>query len=166
MKKRRGRGNPLAEYRRIQREMRAVFDPFTAKHCPGCAAPCCVKPMKVTPVDVALALNTGHTFPHFAGNDPYAPALSDASHRLGESAIPLPMAGGPEPVEYCEFLVNGRCSFPDDLRPFGCTTYLCQPMYANLPNETLRKLRRLSRQLEDAHTALLWVLGRIEHPGE
>lgn len=156
MKKRR-HGNPLSEYRRIQREMRALFDPFTAKHCPGCAAPCCVKPTRVTPVDVALAVNTGHRFPHLAG-DPFAQALSDAASRLSADAIPLPVAGEPAVVEFCEFLINGRCSFPDDLRPFGCATYLCQPMYANLPNETLRRLRRLSRQLEDAHTALLGMI--------
>jgi hypothetical protein len=158
MKKRRSRGNPLAEYRRIQREMRALFDPFTAKHCPGCATPCCVKPTKVTPVDVALAVHTRHTFPHLAGADPFAPALDDASHRLGSKAVALPMVDDQTPIEFCEFLVEGRCSFPDDLRPFGCTTYLCPPMYANLPEETLRRLRRLSRQLEDAHTALLRVM--------
>lgn len=159
MKKKRSRGNPLAEYRRIQREMRELFDPFTARHCPGCAAPCCVKPTRVTPVDVALAIHTGHSFPHLNGADPYAPALSDAAHRLSSSAVALPMvneeASEESPVEFCEFLVNGRCSFPDDLRPFGCATYLCQPMYTHLPDETLRRLRRLSRQLEDAHTALI-----------
>lgn len=157
MKKRRGRGNPLAEYRRIQREMRALFDPFTEKHCPGCAAPCCVKPTRVTPVDVALALNTGHAFRHLAGADPFAPAITDAGSRLSAGAVQLPVAGE-QTVEFCEFLVNGRCSFPDDLRPFGCATYLCQPMYAHLPDETLRRLRRLSRQLEDAHTALMRAL--------
>src|SRR5579862_7816442 len=120
MKKKRGRRNPLAEYRRIQREMREIFDPFTAKHCPGCAAPCCVRPTKVTPVDVALALHTGHTFPHLNGEDPYKPAFADAAHRLSADAVALPIAASPAPVEFCEFLVNGRCSFPDDLRPFGC----------------------------------------------
>ena len=138
--------------------MRAVFDPFTAKHCPGCAAPCCVKPTKVTPVDVALAVNTGHTFPHLAGEDPFARSLTNAAERLSAGAVALPMAETEAPVEYCEFLHKGRCTFPDDLRPFGCTMYLCPPMYANLPEETLRRLRRLSRQLEDAHAVLLRTL--------
>ena len=31
-------------------------------------------------------------------------------------------------------------------------------MYAHLPDETLRRLRRLIRQLDDAHTALLRAL--------
>ncbi|MDQ2687777.1 MAG: hypothetical protein M3Y28_07925 [Armatimonadota bacterium] len=73
-------------------------------------------------------------------------------------AVTLPMAGDETPIEYCDYLHQGRCTFPDDLRPFGCTTYLCGPMYENLPEETLRRLRRLLRQLEDAHTDLLRVL--------
>ncbi|MBV9850491.1 MAG: hypothetical protein JO250_12525 [Armatimonadetes bacterium] len=149
-KTRRG-GNPLGEYRRLQREIRALFDPFTARHCPGCATPCCVKPTRVTPVDVALALGAGHTFPHLADPDPYAPALNHAAHRL---TLPV-MNSDPEPVEWCEYLHNGRCTFPDDLRPYGCTTYVCGPMYEHLPDDTLHRLRRLIRQLEEAHIALL-----------
>ena len=157
-KTRRG-GNPLSEYRRIQREIRVLFDPFTAKHCPTCATPCCVKPTRVTPVDVALALGTGHTFPHLAEPDPYAPALAHAAHRLRAAPIPLPMAPTDAPaLEACEYLHRGRCTFPDDLRPFGCTTYLCGPMYRHLPDDTLRRLRRLVRQLDDAHVALRHAL--------
>lgn len=146
--------------------MRGLFDPFTTRHCPGCAAPCCIKPTRVTPVDVALAVNTGHRFPQAVG-DPFAPALSDAASRLSSDAVSLPVVGQsavkspssePSSSEFCEFLIDGRCSFPNDLRPFGCTTYLCRPMYAHLPEETLRRLRRLSRQLGDAHTALLRTL--------
>ena len=152
------RASPLREYRRLQREIRGLFDPFTARHCPGCAAPCCVKPTRVTPVDVALALGVGHSFPHLETKDPYAPALDYAGHRLTPGALSLPMAGDDAPLEYCDYLHRGRCTFPDDLRPFGCTTYLCGPMYENLPDETLRRLRRLLRQLEDAHTDLLRAL--------
>ncbi len=158
MKHKRRRGvPPLREYRRLQREIRDLYDPFTARHCPGCAAPCCVKPTRVTPVDVALALGTGHAFPHLGAQDPYGPALEYAGHRLAPAATPLPMAPA-EAVAYCDYLHRGRCTFPDDLRPFGCTMYVCGPMYANLPDETLRRLRRLLRQLEDAHTDLLRAL--------
>ena len=158
MKHKHRRGpNPLREYRRLQREIRALFDPFTACHCAGCAAPCCVKPTRVTPVDVALALGIGHTFPHLGNADPYAPSVAYAGTRL--SAIALPMASDDVPApDFCEYLHQGRCTFPDDLRPFGCTTYLCGPMYENMPPETLRKLRRLLRQLEEAHTDVLRVL--------
>ncbi len=156
--KRRHTLNPLREYRRLQREIRALYDPFTARHCAGCAAPCCVKPTRVTPVDVALALSAGHTFPHLGAEDPYAPALEYAGHRLTPGVVALPMAGAAGPIEFCEYLSAGRCTFPDDLRPFGCTLYVCGPMDAHLPAETLQRLRPLLRQLEDAHDALLRAL--------
>jgi hypothetical protein len=144
-------GNSLAEYRRLQREIRSLFDPFTARHCPTCTAPCCVRPTRVTPFDVALALGTGHVFPHLEGADPYAPALSHAGYRLA-----LPMAQEElQPIAWCEYLHQGRCTFPNDLRPFGCTTYLCSPMYAHLPEDTIRRLRRLIRQLEEVHVSVL-----------
>jgi hypothetical protein len=154
-KSRRAGPNPLREYRRLQREIRLVFDPFTAKHCPTCTTPCCIKPTRVTPVDVALAVGLGHTFPHLNGTDPYAPSVAYAGHRL--SLPMLPAEDGPA-LEPCEYLDKGRCTFPDDLRPYGCTAFLCGPMYANLPEETLRRLRRLIRQLEDAHTSVLRAL--------
>ena len=157
-RKRKARGgNPLGEYRRLQREIRALFDPFTARHCPTCATPCCIQPTRVTPVDVALALGTGHTFPHLDGDqpDPYAPALSHAGHRLD---LPMAATSDSDALRPCEYLHQHRCTFPNDLRPFGCTTYLCGPMYQNLPDDTLRRLRRLIRQLEDVHVALLHAL--------
>jgi hypothetical protein len=157
--KRRTRGNPLSDYRRIQREIRALFDPFTAKHCPGCTTPCCIKPTRVTPMDVALALGTGHTFPHLGDMDPYSPAVSYAGNRLSENAVTLPMASGDTaPLESCEYLHKGRCTFPDDLRPFGCTTYVCGPMYAHLPEAQIKPIRRLTKQLEEAHVAVLHAM--------
>ena len=157
--------SPLREYRRLQREIREVFDPFTAKHCPACATPCCIKPTRVTPVDVALAVSLGHTFPHLNGADPYAPSVSYAGARL---ALPMLSPSSDDPVlEPCEYLHIGRCTFPDDLRPYGCTAFLCGPMYAHLPEETLRRLRRLIRQLEDAHTSVLRALrGSGQTPAE
>ncbi len=154
-KRRRAGPNPLSEYRRLQREIRLIFDPFTAKHCPACATPCCIKPTRVTPIDVALAVGLGHTFPHLEGGDAYAPAVAYAGNRL-TAPIALPMVSGEDaPLEACEYLDKGRCTFPDDLRPYGCTAYICGPMYAHLPDETLRRLRRLIRQLDEAHIALL-----------
>ncbi len=158
-KRRRAGPSPLGEYRRLQREIRLIFDPFTARHCPTCATPCCIQPTRVTPVDVALAVGLGHAFPHLNGGDAYAPAVSYAGNRLTAAPIPLPMLPGEEaPLQPCEYLDLGRCTFPDDLRPYGCTAYICGPMYAHLPGDTLRRLRRLLRQLDDAHTALLRAL--------
>ena len=153
-KRRRAGPSPLAEYRRLQREIRQVFDPFTARHCPTCATPCCIQPTRVTPVDVALAVGLGHAFPHLDGEDAYAPAVSYAGGRLT-----LPMAPADDALlQPCQYLDKGRCTFPDDLRPYGCTAFVCGPMYAHLPDDTLRRLRRLLRQLEDAHTALFRAL--------
>lgn len=156
--KKRGRTNPLAEYRRVQREIRDIFDPFTAKHCPTCTTPCCIKPTKVTPFDVALAIGTGHTFPHLGDVDPYEAAFNDAGHRLSSATIELPVIKDNDELIPCEYLDKGRCTFPDNLRPYGCTTYLCKIMYANMPEETIRRLRRLIRQLETAHISVLNVL--------
>ncbi len=146
------RANPLREYRRLMREIRAIYDPFTARHCPTCLTPCCVQPSRVTPLDVSLALGVGHTFPHL-GDAPHAPAVAYSSFRLS-----LPMAGDSDAAPPCEYLHEYRCTFPDDLRPFGCTQFICGPMYAHLTDETLRKLKRLVRQLENAHDALLRVV--------
>ena len=157
--KHRASGNPLSNYRRIQRQIREIFDPFTAKHCPSCTTPCCIKPTRVVPFDVALAEGTGHTWPHLNNTDPYAAALEHASGRLIHGAIGLTMAPIDSDVsEPCEYLDQGRCSFPNDLRPFGCTTYICDPMYKNLPDDEIRKLRRLTRDLEQAHVYLLRAL--------
>ncbi len=153
-KSRRAGPKPLAEYRRLQREIRAIFDPFTAKYCASCATPCCIKPTKVTPVDVALAVGLGHEFPHLGDTDPYAPSVSYAGSRLSLPMLPNSVSA----QEPCEYLDHYRCTFPSDLRPFGCTTYVCGPMYSHLPDETLRRLRRLIRQLEDAHTSVLRAL--------
>ena len=146
--------HPLREYRAVQREIRALFDPFTQKHCASCAAPCCVQPTRVTPLDVILAESVGHVWTHFGEGDAAAPAFDYAQHRLR----PLPMAQGDDVRTPCEYLHAGRCTFPDDLRPFGCTTFLCGPMYAHLPPEQIKRMRRLVRRLEDAHAALLRVL--------
>ncbi len=156
------RTSPLREYRRLQRELRSLYDPFTDKHCPGCAAPCCVQPTRVTPVDVSLALGMGHTFPHLREADPYAPALDYAGARLLPLSLPM-MDTPPAPV-FCGYLHRGRCTFPDDLRPFGCTTYVCGPMYANLPEDTLRRIRRLLRQMETVHADLLRALRGAGNP--
>lgn len=159
MKRRSSAGNPLASYRRTQREIREIFDPFTAKYCPTCSTPCCIKPTRVTPIDVALAEATGHSFPHLLGQDQYAPAFDHAESRWETAPIPLPMiTEKTATLEPCEYLNQGRCSFPNDLRPFGCTTYLCGPMYKHLPDDTIRKLRRLIRDLEMSHVSLLRAL--------
>jgi hypothetical protein len=180
MKHRKRRGpNPLHEYRRLQQEVRAVFDPFTTRHCPTCTTPCCIKPSRVTPVDVGIALGCGHRFTNL--DDPYGPAMEYAGYRLTATAVALPMAtpdlkspsmltksdtsGGQitdatsTQADCCDYLVAGRCSFPNDLRPFGCTMFVCGPMHDNLPADEIRRIRRLLKLLDEAHTEIVRMIG-------
>ena len=47
------------------------------------------------------------------------------------------------------------CTFPNDLRPFGCTAYICRYMYAKLDRPTLTRIKRLVREMEERHTEVL-----------
>ena len=62
----------------------------------------------------------------------------------------------------CEYLGAVGCTFPNDLRPFGCTTYICKYMYARLDRPTLTRIKRLVRDLEDKHTILLRRVAKDE----
>ena len=95
--------NPLAGYRASQRAARMLFDPFTARHCPTCPTPCCMRPARVRPVDVILAEELGCRLP--------AAPLAE----LVEAPL-RPEGGESEP---CGYLGPGGCAFPPDLRPFG-----------------------------------------------
>ena len=163
MKKGRSAGSPMREYRRLQREIRAVFDPFTETHCATCLTPCCRKPSRVTPMDVVIASGVEGQFEHL-GADPMEIALQHAGRRLSPSAIPLTLAEADADDGPCDFLNNYRCSFPDELRPFGCTTYICPPMYRDMPELTLRRLKRLVRELSDAHEDVLRSFRRAGKP--
>ena len=62
----------------------------------------------------------------------------------------------------CEFLGTQGCTFPDDLRPFGCTTYICTYMIASMDRTSLTRVKRLVRELEDRHMELLSTLLQIK----
>ena len=72
-------------------------------------------------------------------------ALQDAPES-GEGDV----AGQP-----CDFLSEKGCTFPNDLRPFGCTAFICKYMYASLDRPTLKKIKRLARELEEKHVYLI-----------
>lgn len=59
-------------------------------------------------------------------------------------------AGAGEP---CDFLEEAGCSMPDDLRPYGCTAYVCPVMLAEMDRMALGRLRRALRELEAARKA-------------
>jgi hypothetical protein len=140
----------LREYRRLMEEIRAVYDIFTQKYCPSCETPCCVRPTRVTPLDVALAEECGCKFEGIGSLNPMQIAINYASQRLTAEAV-----GDRGDVALpCEFLVGNRCSFNDDLRPYGCTSYICPTMYEKMDEKELRRLKGLVRQLASAHSAI------------
>ena len=129
---------------------RKEFDAFTSKNCANCPTPCCVRPSRISPTDILLAQSTGWKPPFLQTDklDAVQKAASQAASALG---------GLYENVENppCEYLINYGCSFPDDLRPFGCTTFICKYMYAKLDRKTLGRLKRHIQELKDAHEILM-----------
>ena len=140
--------NPLDEYRRAQRAVRREFDPFTRAHCPACPHPCCVRPARIAPLDVMLAEATGWRA-RVAAVAQQDVTSAAASALAGALTVDPAADGGP-----CEHLGPAGCSFPDDLRPFGCTAWICPIMHDRMDRRTLSRVRRLVRDLDRAHAAL------------
>lgn len=145
--------HPIHEYRRHQRRVRRLFEPFTRTHCPTCATPCCRKPSWVRPTDVVLVEELGYSLP--AAD---RPAAEDTATPL------LQLAAGEEPGnagDPCDFLGPRGCAFPADLRPFGCAAFICEPMRAELSPEELAAVERAVHDLEAAHSRLM---AQLFHP--
>ena len=136
--------NPLQRYRRAQRRARTLFEPFTSVHCEGCPTPCCRKPARIRPVDIVLVEELGFQLPQ---RDVVAPILRAAADLETEDA------GTP-----CDFLGERGCLFPSDLRPFGCTAFICDPMRRLLPAEELARVEAAVAELTEAHSALMDAL--------
>ncbi len=173
--------NPLELYRRTQRELRRQFEAFTHANCPTCPTPCCRRPARIAPTDILLAEATGWranlpdvpqaNVPQEANQDTDVTlndVVSEAEpDMIATTATRYLDALGSSEVENtdeaaddlpCEYLGAVGCAFPHDLRPFGCTTYICKYMYARLDRPTLTRIKRLNRELEDKHTILLRAL--------
>ncbi len=152
--------NPLSSYRRTQRELRRHYDAFTRENCAACPTPCCRQPARLLPTDILLAESVGWKDSARAAGE--ASALDKAAEIAGRVADSLhdpPESAEAEPDSLaCEYLGAGGCTFPSDLRPFGCTAYICRYMYARLDRPTLTKIKRLVRELEDNHRLLLRAL--------
>ena len=159
--------NPLESYRRTQRELRRQFETFTQANCPTCPTPCCRQPARIVPTDILLAESTGwkgrliplepvEAVSHADSREDMVTAVAgrvaDAFHTAPETA-----EAEPEALP-CEYLGEKGCTFPTDLRPFGCTTYICKYMFARMDRPTLTRVKRLVRELEDKHTFLMRTL--------
>jgi hypothetical protein len=147
--------NPLDDYRRAQRAIRREFDPFTRAHCPTCPQPCCVHPARIAPVDVLLAEATGWRAQVEAVAERDATESSAAAF-----AAALTGHTTETPAEPCPHLGPQGCTFPDDLRPYGCTAWVCPIMYERLDRRALSRVRRLVRDLDRAHASLMSALRR------
>lgn len=142
--------SPLERYRRAQRRVRRLFEPFTRLHCPTCATPCCVKPARIRPFDLILVEELVGRLP--------GPRTSVAGPGVDllESLVRDSLDTGAA----CDFLTATGCAFPADLRPTGCVTYICDPMYRLLPANELAELERAVAEVQIAADALqLTVLG-------
>jgi hypothetical protein len=146
--------DPLTRYRRAQRETRRLFDPFTREHCPTCSTPCCRKPARIRPVDLILVEELGYRVPGGA-----AERLVDSS--LSGYTAPCEDAGAP-----CDYLGSDGCSFPADLRPFGCVAFICEPMRRLLPADDLTRVEAAVADLERAHGLLMEALHAAPASGE
>jgi hypothetical protein len=145
--------NPLEEYRRAQRALRKDFDAFTTVHCPTCPAPCCVRPARIAPTDILLAEATG-----WKAKVDSTVAGDAVQQAAGRAALALGGAFEDQPNPTCEYLGEKGCTFPKDLRPFGCTAYICPIMRERLDKKTLGRMKRLVRELEEAHSVLMKVV--------
>lgn len=141
--------NPLESYRWTQRELRRHFDAFTKENCPTCPTPCCRRPARILPTDIRLAESVGWRA--------QLPTPEIEPDIMQANEVPASDDETPETLP-CEYLGAQGCTFPTDLRPFGCTTYVCQYMYARLDKQELARIRRLIRELEEKHRVLQRML--------
>lgn len=186
--------NPLESYRRTQRELRRQFETFTRANCPTCPTPCCRRPARIAPTDILLAeatgwrtnlpasspseQNTSEQNTNVTQSDDSSESANNSVDMVAATAarfMDALSANDNEDVEAnyecaddlpCEYLGEKGCTFPTDLRPFGCTTYICKYMYARLDRPTLTRLKRLVRELDDKHAVLLRTLRHSKLPPE
>jgi hypothetical protein len=151
--------NPLLAYRRTQRELRRRFEAFTRENCPACPTPCCRRPARILPTDILLAEAAGWKSSVAAGPEAPADMASELAGRVASALHDPPPTAEAEPdAPPCEYLGAAGCTFPPDLRPFGCTTYICRYMFERLDRPALTKIKRLVRELEEHHRLLLRTL--------
>lgn len=131
--------NPIESYRKTQRELRKEFEAFTRANCSACPTPCCVKPARLEPVDIRIA--------EMGGWRSKLPLSPDAEAPTGSEDLETPTP--------CEFLTDQGCSFPADLRPYGCAAFICKYMHAELNRATLNRIKRLIKQMDDQHREVL-----------
>ena len=152
--------NPLHAYRRTQRELRRHFDEFTRLNCAACPTPCCRQPARIVPTDILLAEASGwKDRARPSGDSSSGDMVSEIAGRMASALYDPPETAEAEPEDLaCEYLGETGCTFPSDLRPFGCTTYICRYMHERLDRPALTRIKRLVRDLDGHHRILLRTL--------
>ncbi len=137
--------NLIDKYRATHKRIRQYLNPYTARLCPECPEPCCRKPTKVRDFDVILARAAGYDIEPHDTADEFVEACVDA---LTGRAVDAP----PEP---CDYLGERGCVFPDDLRPFECTKWICSYLKKEICPSDMRELRHLLSRLSDLHRMIV-----------
>jgi hypothetical protein len=104
----------------------------------------------VTPFDLILVEELGYVLPR--GSSGVEEWLLAARPPDGEIGAPPPEA------EPCDYLTPSGCSFPADLRPFGCAVDICVQMRRHQPPPWLAEAERRAERLRRAHHELLTEL--------
>ena len=137
--------NLIDKYRATHRRIRHYLDPYTARLCPDCPQPCCRKPTKVRDLDVLLARAAGYDIEPRETAREFVDACVDALRGEAED----------DALEPCDYLGEGGCIFPDDLRPFECTRWICSFLKKEIAPGDMRELRRLLSRLADLHRMIV-----------
>lgn len=138
--------NLIEKYRATQRRIRRILDPHTARLCPVCPEPCCRKPTKVREFDVLLARACGFDLPSADVNViEYVETGVEILRSSAEGTDCRP----------CDYLGEKGCVFPDDLRPFECTRWMCSFLKNEMSPGEMREIRDLLHRLGVLHRALV-----------
>lgn len=139
--------NPIEKYRTTHLRLRRILDIYTARLCPTCEEPCCRKPTKVREFDVLLANACGCSLP----------SANDSATEFANAGIEMLTGEWTEDGELvpCDYLGEKGCIFPDDLRPFECTRWICSFLKREIKPGDMRELRDLLHRLGVAHRELV-----------
>ena len=137
----------IDKYRATHKRLRKYLDTYTKKLCPTCPDPCCRKPTKVSEFDVLVANACGCSLP----------SANHSAAELVETGL-LSLRGNPKAdgyLEPCDYLGDGGCVFPDDLRPYECTRWVCPFLKKEVSPSDMREIRALLHKLMVIHRDLL-----------
>ncbi|HEY3297279.1 MAG TPA: hypothetical protein VGK34_01385 [Armatimonadota bacterium] len=139
--------NLIEKYRTANRKLRKLLSPHTAAVCPVCPKCCCTKPTLVSEFDVLIANSCGYDLP----------SVNQAAEELVNAGMDV-LRGEYEEREVgepCDYLGENGCKFPDDLRPYECTRYICPHLKKVMSPGQMREMRDALHRFGTIHRELL-----------